>query len=303
MPRIRTFKPDFWGHPRQPSPWARLLFLAMLNWADDAGIGTANPKELAAFAFPNDEEIDSVRATVLLREIYHSYQVVFYVVGGRPYYAVENWQQHQKINNPAKNFYNPQPDKAETWLYQDECQPSCSPTVGLHEDSGTSGVQEVGSRKSEVGTTSGYVGGERYESNARAREPMDLTTIITGKPPEPPKPPPPDYGPNYARAMDLVATIVGRQHPEKTRRELVRYARELLDEGIPHDVVEKALRLWMTKKLHPSQLPMLVSDVIKESTGQLGGADGKAKDWDELGRQRTKHNEMALAQQERKELE
>src|SRR5690625_833621 len=57
MPRMRTLKPEFWDSPSTAKAdlAVRLTFLAMWNWADDSGHGTANVKELEAFAFPNDE--------------------------------------------------------------------------------------------------------------------------------------------------------------------------------------------------------------------------------------------------------
>ena len=57
MPRIRNLKPQFWDSPdtARADLACRLLYMAMWNWADDAGRGTANLKELEAFAFPNDD--------------------------------------------------------------------------------------------------------------------------------------------------------------------------------------------------------------------------------------------------------
>ena len=59
MPRIRTIKPEFWSSPgvAKMSPLARLTFIGMWNWADDAGRGTYNPRELMGFIFPNDYEM------------------------------------------------------------------------------------------------------------------------------------------------------------------------------------------------------------------------------------------------------
>ena len=59
MPRIRTIKPEFWDSPgtARASLRARLFFIALWNWADDYGVGTANPKQLIGFAFPNDDDV------------------------------------------------------------------------------------------------------------------------------------------------------------------------------------------------------------------------------------------------------
>lgn len=115
MPRIRTIKPEFWSSPsmRDLDPWARLLFIAMWNWADDSGRGVANARELAAFAFPDED--DTIAPTVaelptLLAEIRGRFGVVFYTVGGRRYYEIPTWDKHQRNEKRAKSKH-PGPDE------------------------------------------------------------------------------------------------------------------------------------------------------------------------------------------------
>jgi hypothetical protein len=275
MPRIRTVKPNFWGHPDPPSPWARLLFLAMLNWADDEGVGTANPKELAAFAFPNDEEIDSRRTTVLLREVSRSFEVVFYTVGGRPYFAMTDWHKHQKVNNPAKEYYHPRPDQAETWLYQEECDDYGSPTVVLPEDSVRTTTQEIGNRKLEVGSTSGPVQKNRSVSNARERDDhpvdhmgrseMSLTLLAGGQ--ETPEPPPPDR----RIPTEATATVRAVLPPEIGRK--IRWSCEiqiatLLNQGVEESEGEATLREWFAtdKDMHPGNIPYVHAKRVQRRT-------------------------------------
>ena len=98
---------------RGADPWARLLYIAMWNWADDSGRGTANPRELAAFAFPDDE--DPIAPTVaelpsLLAEVRGRWGVIFYEVGGRRYYAIPAWEKHQR-NERKANSRHPAPDE------------------------------------------------------------------------------------------------------------------------------------------------------------------------------------------------
>ena len=64
MPRIRSIKPEFWDSPSTASASlrVRLLFIAMWNWADDHGRGTANASQVLSFAFPNDAELQSLVA-------------------------------------------------------------------------------------------------------------------------------------------------------------------------------------------------------------------------------------------------
>jgi hypothetical protein len=119
MARIRTIKPEFWSSPsmRGADPWARLLFIAMWNWADDTGRGTANVRELAAFAFPDDE--DPLAPTVaelpsLLAEVRGRWDVIFYEVSGRRYYAIPSWEGHQRNERRAKSRH-PAPDEGKEY--------------------------------------------------------------------------------------------------------------------------------------------------------------------------------------------
>lgn len=119
MPRIRTIKPEYWSSPATAgaSPWVRLLYIAMWNWADDHGRGTANVKELAAFAFPHDDDPEAPTSTELpcmLAEIAERFSVVFYEAEGRRYYAIPSWDDHQRNERRASSRY-PAPDEGKPY--------------------------------------------------------------------------------------------------------------------------------------------------------------------------------------------
>lgn len=122
----------FWSSPNHPEdPWARLLFMAMWNFADDYGVGSCNPRELLGFAFPNDRKITEDYLEALLKDVGTAYGVRYYTSGGRPYYCIPSWAAHQKVPHPSKSR-NPGPDLAD-----------CSPDHGQHElsrDSHESGM-------------------------------------------------------------------------------------------------------------------------------------------------------------------
>ena len=122
MARMRTLKPEFWDSPStaQADLAVRLTFLAMWNWADDSGHGTANLKELEAFAFPNDEVTELPRRSSgnsahsagtwrnfseILGEVAEAYGVVFYRVNGRPYYSIPSFRKHQSKDFREKSRY------------------------------------------------------------------------------------------------------------------------------------------------------------------------------------------------------
>lgn len=101
MARIRTIKPDFWTDERlvECSPSARLLFLGMLNFADDYGNLRRSSKKLHLQILPNDD----VDCEALLQELMEQEVVVEYDVCGETYLHIKGFLQHQKIDKPSKS--------------------------------------------------------------------------------------------------------------------------------------------------------------------------------------------------------
>lgn len=115
MARIRTIKPDFWSSAQivECSPLARLLFIGIWNFADDAGIHPASAKTLKARIFPGDDiDVSSVRR--LIDELSSNRLVRLYEIEGVEYLIVTGWSKHQKIERPSykhpKPSSNPPPD-------------------------------------------------------------------------------------------------------------------------------------------------------------------------------------------------
>jgi len=98
--RIRSVRPETWSDSKFAalSYGARLLFIALWNYADDYGCGQYLPKLIGGFAFPH-EDIDIVP---LLAELEDSGRIVRYEVGGECYFTVPSWEKHQKPQNPGK---------------------------------------------------------------------------------------------------------------------------------------------------------------------------------------------------------
>lgn len=269
MPRIRTVKPQYWSTPEPPSRDARLLYVAMWNWADDEGVGTANPKELAAFAFPYDDDMGSREVQGLLTEIAVSFECVFYTVGGRPYYCIQNFRDHQVINRPTASKL-PKPDQAEKWLYQQEV----SDHGELTESAVNTPITEIGSRKKEVGTTSGYVSNQRSESNAResngrvldgmGRPAMSLNAIA-GIDQQPSPPPPPDRGISH-EAREIVRSTLPAEIPRQIKTSCADAVQKLLNDGESSDECAKTLQEWFEtdERMHAGTIKFVHAKRIQQ---------------------------------------
>ena len=149
MARIRTIKPEFWDSPgtARASLRARLFFIAMWNWADDYGVGTANGKALIGFAFPNDDEITAKDFPTLRKEVADGFGVMFYEVEGRPYYAIPSWDKHQRTERKARRINPPPPEGVSAGQIVNEgtSAESVGTSDAMHGSSGV-GTGEQGNR-------------------------------------------------------------------------------------------------------------------------------------------------------------
>lgn len=108
MARIRSVKPEFWTAEQvmECSPIARLLFIGMWNFCDDAGNHPASVKTLKAEVFPADDlmssDIESMVADLVANGLIEEYEAQ-----GKAYWHVTGWH-HQKIDQPTYKY--PMPD-------------------------------------------------------------------------------------------------------------------------------------------------------------------------------------------------
>ncbi|MGB0973112.1 MAG: hypothetical protein ACPGVG_19480 [Mycobacterium sp.] len=105
MPRIRTIKPEFWTSEQvaECSTNARLLFIGLWTFSDDAGRHPNKPRQIKMEVFPGDPfDVDEVRAW--LDELIAAGLLVAYVVDGEGYLQITGWN-HQRIDKPQKPRY------------------------------------------------------------------------------------------------------------------------------------------------------------------------------------------------------
>lgn len=99
MARIRTIKPEFWTDAKvlRVSPLARLLLLGMWNFADDRGVLEADPLQLKARIFPNDQ----VDVEKLLQELQSVNLIKVFEVKGKQYLWISDFlTRWQRIGRP-----------------------------------------------------------------------------------------------------------------------------------------------------------------------------------------------------------
>jgi len=106
MARIRSIKPEFWTSEQivELSATARLLFIGLWNFCDDAGNHVASAKTLKMEVFPGDD-LSSAEVSKLVSELLHGGLLVQYQGDdGREYWHVTGWH-HQHIEKP--NYKHP----------------------------------------------------------------------------------------------------------------------------------------------------------------------------------------------------
>jgi len=103
--RIRTIKPEFWQSESLASVSrdARLVAIALLNYADDTGVFLANGRVFKGALFPFDDDLNVFDAFSELSRIGF---VGFAEHSGKILGKVLNFLAHQRIDKPQKSRFN-----------------------------------------------------------------------------------------------------------------------------------------------------------------------------------------------------
>jgi hypothetical protein len=99
MARIRTIKPEFWIDEKivELTLAARLLFIAVWNFADDQGYLDDKPRRIKMQVFPGDD----IDVEAVLDELVGTGLLDRYDSPIGPVLHVRNWSRHQRIDRPA----------------------------------------------------------------------------------------------------------------------------------------------------------------------------------------------------------
>lgn len=243
MPRIRTVKPEFWTSATiaKLSIPARLLFIALLNFADDQGRGKCFKREIAGFAFPYDDEVD---VGPLLDELEAAGLIHRYEADNRPHFHVVSWFEHQRINRPT-------PSRLPA--------PPCCRSSALHEELSEAIIEDAVTdsmpRKAESGKRKAEAGNRKVESGDENAEAPAHETLS-----------PPDASGQHPDASRLAALLADLIHGNGLERPAIRIdwldemtALLVTDMRPPLDV-EGAIRFaqgndfWRGVILHPKSL-------------------------------------------------
>lgn len=108
--RIRTIKPEFWSSESNGrlARDARLVFVGLINLADNEGRLQANPRFIASQVLPYDDDALAV-VTAALVELERLGKIVTYEVEGSAYAAVTKFAEHQKTDDRYPSKLPPPP--------------------------------------------------------------------------------------------------------------------------------------------------------------------------------------------------
>lgn len=115
MPRIRTFKPEFFTSPDTAKVTfaVRIFYMSLWSWADDFGVGETNLNGILGHAFPDSDGFTRADLRGFCADVAQHYGVVFYTVRGRHYFYIPSWEKHQKLERREERRKYPTPDDPE----------------------------------------------------------------------------------------------------------------------------------------------------------------------------------------------
>lgn len=192
MARIRTIKPEIWTSDQfVECSWnARLLFIGVLNFADDAGRHPASAKRAKMEVFPGDDLTTEV-VEELATELIDNGLWVEYESQGKKYWQVTGWDRHQKVDRPNIKFRGPF-DEGST-IVRGTLDDHSPPEGSLRESKGKERKGREGSKVSTSDYSEGFLKfWEAFPSGRRTKKPdawqayqkaiEHLTPVCNGKP-------------------------------------------------------------------------------------------------------------------------
>lgn len=152
MARIRTIKPEFCTSEQivECSTNARLLFVCMWCFCDDAGRHPANAKRLKMEVFPGDAFTDA-EIQAMVSELLKAGLLSEYKHDNLAFWQVTGWKKHQKIDRPSYKY--PPFDNEGRPAESDECSTSIRRVLDEHSPPEGNGREWNGMEGKGVSTT------------------------------------------------------------------------------------------------------------------------------------------------------
>lgn len=248
MPKIRGVKPDLWTDENfvELSPYARLLWIGLWNFACDNGHLQDKSKQIKMRILPTDD----VNCADLLREI--EGQDLIERSGG--WITIPNLSHHQK---PHKRW----------WATCD--MPGCVLPEGASHAPANRGTTVAPPKRNRVATADGDCDGESDG---------DGDTALASSPPEP--------STQLAIVKDdtNAGTLVGewiehceQRPPSRVIGQVSKEIKQMLSEGVDPVRLRFGLAEWNRKGLHPSALASVVHEVAnRKQQPRRGDIDWEA---------------------------
>ena len=103
MGRIRTVKPEFWSDEKVGTLKRdeRLLFLGLLNLADDDGVLKATPAFIKGQLFAYDEDLTIADVRSWLEALVTAKMLMPFDHNNEKFFLIRTFKAHQKINRPT----------------------------------------------------------------------------------------------------------------------------------------------------------------------------------------------------------
>ena len=108
MARIRSIKPEFWTNEKivDCSTSARLLFIGLWTFSDDAGVHPASARRIKMQVFPGDD-ITSEQVDQYIEELIRGKLLREFSENGEKYWHIVGFNEHQKIDRPTYKYPKP----------------------------------------------------------------------------------------------------------------------------------------------------------------------------------------------------
>jgi len=102
--RIRTIKPELWTNPKigRLKREERLLFIGLLNLADDQGVVLNNASFIKSQLFAYDKDLRETSVEAWLNSLCNARLIVPFEYRTEGYYIIRTFEKHQVINRPSK---------------------------------------------------------------------------------------------------------------------------------------------------------------------------------------------------------